>query len=406
MSYRFIRVTDYYGEYLRNYYDRFPDVDQLSYDEQYNHLTNDSIEMVSSYGKYLRKAGIDAMDIVSNAEALQQTWAKEHSGGKIFSFQELIFEQIKCYQPQVVWIDTTKLLNKKWIQKLRNEVPSLKLIVGHICAPYNQEIADSFSFFDIMFTCSPCTANELTEMGVTTQLVYHSFDHSILDKTGTIANNFPETDFVFTGSLLTGYGLHKTRIEYIESIIDSGIDMTIYGNIEKRSRILLKQGMNLTVNLLNNINCSFLVDGIPVLNKYKKHGDTQIKYYSKKLIHAIRPPVFGMDMYKMLSNSKLCFNIHGDIAKKCAGNVRLFEATGIGTCLVTDWKENLSDLFDLDKEIVTYKSVEECIDKVKWLLNNPLEAQKIAKAGQQRTLRDHTIENRVKIIDNALRSKL
>ncbi len=407
MSYRFIRVTDYYSGYLKGYYERNPDSMQLSYEEQHNHLINDSIEMVSSYGKYLRKIGVDAIDIVSNAGPLQNRWAKEHNLAENFTDQELILEQIKYYKPDIVWIDTTQLLNKKWINHLRNEAPSLRLIAGHICAPYNSEIGSSFSAFDIMFSCSPCIAGELKQMGIkNTQLVYHAFDHSVLDKLAVEKNNFPEENFVFTGSLLTGYGLHNERIEYIEKMISEGLDICIYGNLEPKHRVLMKQGISKTIRFLNAAGLDFAVDKIPVLNKYKQHSEADIKYYSKRLVNSVKPPVFGLDMYKALSKAKLCFNIHGDIAKRCAGNVRLFEATGIGTCLVTDWRENMSELFDLDKEVVTYKSVEECIDKVKWLLANPAEAAKIAKAGQNRTLKDHTIENRVKVMDSALRSGL
>ena len=111
-------------------------------------------------------------------------------------------------------------------------------------------------------------------------------------------------------------------------------------------------------------------------------------------------------MFQLVSKSKICFNIHGEIAKKCAGNIRLFEATGMGTCLVTDWRENMSDLFDIDREVVTYKLIGECIDKVKWLLNNPNEAEKISKAGQARTLKDHTVENRAAMIHNIFKKKL
>ncbi len=407
MNYRFIRVTDYYRGYLKKYTTRFPDSIHLSYDEQHNHLINDSIEMVSSYGKYLREIGVDAIDIVSNAEQLQNCWAKEHGIEKDFTQHELILEQIKYYKPDIVWIDTTPLLNKKWVEHLRKEVPSIKLVVGHICAPFNAEIGESFHSFDIMFTCSPCTEVELKQMGIkNTQLVYHAFDHSVLDKLATQPNNFPELDFVFTGSLLTGYGLHNERIDYIEKMIAKGINLSIYGNLEPKHRVLLKQGISNTIRFLHSVKCDFVVDNIPVLNKYKQHSQSDIKYYSKKLVDSVKPPVFGMDMYKVLSKSKLCFNIHGDIAKKCAGNVRLFEATGAGTCLVTDWKKNMSDLFELDKEVVTYKSVDECLEKVKWLLANPNEAKKIAKAGQDRTLKDHTIKNRVKIVDTALKNAL
>ncbi len=407
MSYRFIRVTDYYSGYLNSYYSRFPNSAQLPYEEQHDHLINDSIEMVSSYGKYLRKIGVDAIDLVSNATHLQNCWAKEHNLKENFTEHELILEQIKYYKPDVVWIDTTMLLNKKWIQHLRNEAPSIKLLVGHICAPFNAEIGESFHSFDLMFTCSPCTEVELKKMGIrNVQLVYHSFDHSVLDKLTTEKNNFPSENFVFTGSLLTGYGLHNERIDYIEKMLAQGINLSIYGNLEPKHRVLLKQGVSSTIRFLKSIKGDFIINNIPVLNKYKQHSQADIKYYSKKLVNSVKPPVFGLDMYKLLSKSKLCFNIHGDIAKKCAGNVRLFEATGIGSCLVTDWKENMSSLFEIDKEVVTYKSVEECIDKVKWLLANPAESEKIAKAGKERTLRDHTIKNRVKIIDKALRNRL
>ena len=40
------------------------------------------------------------------------------------------------------------------------------------------------------------------------------------------------------------------------------------------------------------------------------------------------PAVFGLDMYKLISKSKIILNIHGEIAGDYAGNVRLFEATG------------------------------------------------------------------------------
>ena len=43
--------------------------------------------------------------------------------------------------------------------------------------------------------------------------------------------------------------------------------------------------------------------------------------------------------------------------------MRLFEATGSGACLVTDWKENLGELFEPDVEVVTYRSVAECVKK-------------------------------------------
>ena len=44
------------------------------------------------------------------------------------------------------------------------------------------------------------------------------------------------------------------------------------------------------------------------------------------------------------------------------------------------------------RNALTYKSTDECIDKVKWLLSHPNELKQIAEAGQKRTLKDHTFE--------------
>jgi spore maturation protein CgeB len=45
---------------------------------------------------------------------------------------------------------------------------------------------------------------------------------------------------------------------------------------------------------------------------------------------------WGVDMYQVLFNSKITVNHHIGMAKSYANNMRLFEATGVGTLLVTD----------------------------------------------------------------------
>jgi len=88
-------------------------------------------------------------------------------------------------------------------------------------------------------------------------------------------------------------------------------------------------------------------------------------------------------------------NIHADSSPQFAFNMKLFETTGVGSCLLTDWKENINQLFEEDEEIVTYRSPEECVQKAKWLLANSRELGIIAKKGQQRTFASHLYEHRV-----------
>ena len=276
MSYKFIRITTYYDGYLKNYYENFPDVIHLTYEEQLQHLSDNSVELTTSFNKCLKKLGVDSSEIISNAIPLQQRWAKEHNLDEDCSLEKLISEQIKFYKPDIVWIDTTKLFNKAWVQSLRDGFSFLKLIVGHICSPYNSVIENSFSSFDIMFTCTACTKKELSEAGLNTELIYHSFDPSILDLVKHAENNFPQIDFLFTGSLYTGYGMHKSRIEYIEKILDSGIDLTIFGNLETYSKVLLKQSVYYIINFLKNIKCDFIIDGLPILKNMKSMGKIKL----------------------------------------------------------------------------------------------------------------------------------
>ena len=86
--------------------------------------------------------------------------------------------------------------------------------------------------------------------------------------------------------------------------------------------------------------------------------------------------------------------------------MRLFETTGVGACLITDWKENLADLFEPDAEVLTYRTAAECAEKVKYILEHENERRSIAEAGQVRTLREHTFENRAREIDKIIRDFL
>jgi spore maturation protein CgeB len=70
--------------------------------------------------------------------------------------------------------------------------------------------------------------------------------------------------------------------------------------------------------------------------------------------------------------------------------MRLFEATGVGTMLLTDQKDNLHEMFDLGKEVAVYRSPEEGLEKIRYYLSHDAEREAIARAGQKRTLRDHT----------------
>jgi len=105
---------------------------------------------------------------------------------------------------------------------------------------------------------------------------------------------------------------------------------------------------------------------------------------------------WGADMYRILHDSRVTLNHHIDIAGPYANNLRLFEATGMGTMPITDWKINLHEMFEPGIEVVAYRTPQECVRLARYYSEHEDEREAIARAGQQRTLREHTYHHRMR----------
>lgn len=95
--------------------------------------------------------------------------------------------------------------------------------------------------------------------------------------------------------------------------------------------------------------------------------------------------------------SKMCLNIHHYQSKEGV-NPRTFEILGAGGFQLIDYKKILEELFDIDKELVCYRGIEELVEKIIYYLDRDEERNIIAKAGHQRVLKEHTIRHRVERI--------
>jgi len=99
-------------------------------------------------------------------------------------------------------------------------------------------------------------------------------------------------------------------------------------------------------------------------------------------------------MYQVLRRSRITLNSHIDLAGREAGNMRLFEATGTGAFLLTDFKDNLDTLFAPDREVAVWRSVDHCLDTIDRYLENEDARSAVAQAGQAGTLSRHTYRHR------------
>jgi hypothetical protein len=147
-----------------------------------------------------------------------------------------------------------------------------------------------------------------------------------------------------------------------------------------------------------------LAQEIPTLEIFSFASKKKLRRYG--LDQFLRGKAWGRDMYRILAESKIVINRHGKVADGYSVNFRMFEATGMGALLVTERGKNIVDLFTPGKEVLTYKSVEEAVRVTKEALRNLNMLSEVAKAGQQRTLKDHTFAKRAhemhKVITNLI----
>ncbi|MBI5191894.1 MAG: tetratricopeptide repeat protein [Nitrospirae bacterium] len=83
-----------------------------------------------------------------------------------------------------------------------------------------------------------------------------------------------------------------------------------------------------------------------------------------------------------------------------AVNQRVFDVPACMSFLLTDFKEELEEYFLIGKEIICYRDKEELNRLTGYYLSNPAQMRKIAEAGYQRVLCEHTYTDRMERLIN------
>jgi len=95
---------------------------------------------------------------------------------------------------------------------------------------------------------------------------------------------------------------------------------------------------------------------------------------------------------RVYSQSRIVFNcsIASDVT------MRIFEGSACGAMILTDAIANgLDELFEIGREIVVYQDDADLLEKIAYYLAHEEERETIARAGQKRTLKEHTYAYRV-----------
>jgi len=118
-------------------------------------------------------------------------------------------------------------------------------------------------------------------------------------------------------------------------------------------------------------------------------------------------PVAARDIPGIMRKSVISLNFSN--ASGRGGNqlkARTFEVPGAGGFLLTEYTPGLEAVYDIGREIEVFHDTKELAEKIKYHLSHFEKRDKIAIAGYERTLSDHTYKIRLKeVIDFALSAK-
>lgn len=111
-----------------------------------------------------------------------------------------------------------------------------------------------------------------------------------------------------------------------------------------------------------------------------------------------------MRLVELYRRSLLTVNPH-DVQVFACTNFRTFEALACDTLPLTEHNDELHNLFDVGREVVTYRSPEELREKARYYLARPEEALAVARAGRLRVDAEHRILHRIAAVDRIVRGR-
>ena len=400
-----LKITTFYKDFLSDYYHRNPDIKDKGFDSQFRHLMDQGYGYSDYFPHYLESNyAIRSTEIIANASHLQEAWARENACKE--RGEELLLKQIIKFQPEVLFIQAATQYSADFIRQIKEKVLSLRLLIGHSCSPYTKANQESFREYDLLLTCSDRFKNELEKLGILCYLFPHAVESTLVKH---LTSNTPKTDdIVFIGSLLYRSEFHKERIKVLEEMMNEGLPVVLIGELEEEPWTVLKvkQILYLMIKSGEKLRLGGMAKN-EIFRKVAQLKEMPVKApYPDIIRKGLRKEHFyGKRLLDELANHRIGFNIHAEVAGDYAANVRMFEVAGAGALLLTDHKKNIRELFEPGEEILTYKNTADLIEKAKWALENPRECEKISARGQARVLRDHSVEKRVDLLYEILKSE-
>lgn len=363
-------------DYAADLYERDPELAGRSYDHQIIARAESLYGVGGSCSNSLRRLGHDAADIYATLTPLQQAWAQENNVSydrrdvirrydrrfgiipwpRLEENQnwigEILTAQIKAYRPDVLYSFSLQFLNSEILKSVRD---CYKFAIGHQVSGF--PVGD-VSAYDLVLTVQEDQANFLRSHGLRSGVVHLAYD---------------------------------ARVEkYLENR-QKRYDISYIGDLADPN----SSSMRLLYTLCKKYNVAVWGRGVE-------------KYPAGSPIRAAsRGPIWGVDRYQVMRDSRIVLCSRSEPTREEAYESLLFQATGIGALALADADICPEGLFTPGKEVLTYRSRENCLMLVDYYLNRPEERDAIARAGQRRTFHEHNYYSRMEeLADFAVRLQM
>ncbi len=395
-----------YSPLLRRLYQDQPALLDAPYEDHLAFFLANQFTYGDGFSREMRRRGHDAQECVSNLVRLFLSRARDRGLDLPDRMpdpfgpwmEEVLIDILREQAPEILYVQGVTAYRPGLWKRVREEVPSVRLILGYLGYTLFDGQAEGI---DHLFLCVPSLLPEDALPGLPRSLLYHAFDADIPALAGS-GEALPREDFIFCGSVPGLSTTYRDRFLALSRLmLDCGlrcrlgdtphpgtedVAAALRARIADRLRAL-PPGPSAGQAVADLLDATPEAAGLTIGQIFPGH---------------CAPPVFGLEMHRLLARSRLTFNLHTSVADGMAGNMRMFEATGNGCCLLTEEAANLRDLFEPDREVVTYSCVDEAVEKARYLLENESVRHAIAEAGRRRTLTSHRWAQRCDVIEDVI----
>jgi spore maturation protein CgeB len=285
------------------------------------------------YFKYLKELGVDTKRFTAQAIFYDYYFSGNIINKILFKFglsniHQKINDQFKQivneFKPEIIWVFKGMEITPASLKWAKQQ--GIKLVNYNPDNPFiftgkgsgNANITNSISLYDFHFTYNLEIQKELQEKyNAKTGFLPFAYDMSqnLFDECAK------ETEIVkacFLGNP------DKVRASFLESLALMGVKMDVYGGD---------------------------------WDKFVNHPNIET-----------HKPVLGNDLWKTLRKYRVQINLMR-VHNEDSHNMRTFEVPGIGGIQVAPFTKEHNEFFEDGKEIFLYKSLDECVDKINYLLS-------------------------------------